>query len=386
MLRRLVALLACATALLAGAAVATAAGPPAVQGAAVLVGNGATGEVLFQRGADLELPMASITKVMTVLLSLENAKPSQVVVGSADAAAVGESSIDLRRGERLTVRELQLAAMLPSANDAAYALGEHVGGRGGMRRFLRLMNERADELGLEHTRYVRPDGLDAPGHHSSARDIFTLARTAMRLPAFRQLARTRQATISGGRRLTSTNDLLFSYAGTIGVKTGHTSDAGWCEVVAARRNGVTIYVVILGSPGREQRNADLAKLLDWGFAQYGRVQLISGTRTYAEAAVPYREEKALRLVAREPILKVVRWGTRLREQVVAPAMVRLPIQAGDELGTVKVFEGDEVIAEQPLIATESIAAPGVGSRMGWYADRALDHAGDLLDSIFGGIL
>lgn len=386
MLRRLAALLACATALLAGASVAVAAGPPAVQGAAVLVGNGATGEVLFQRGGDLELPMASITKVMTVLLALENARPSEVVVGSAAAAAVGESTIDLRRGERLTVRELSLAAMLPSANDAAYALGEHLGGSGGIKRFVRLMNARAAELGLEHTRFVRPDGLDAPGHVSSVRDLFTLARTAMKLPAFRKLARTKQATISGGRRLTSTNDLLFSYTGTVGVKTGHTGDAGWCQVVAARRNGVTIYAVILGSPSREQRNADLAKLLDWGLAQYGRVQLISGTRTYAEAVVPFRERKPLRLVAREPIVQVVRWGTRLREQVVAPAMVRLPVQAGEALGTVKVFEGDEVVAEQPLIATESIDAPGLGSRMGWYADRALDHAGDLLDSIFGGIL
>jgi D-alanyl-D-alanine carboxypeptidase (penicillin-binding protein 5/6) len=308
-----------------------------------------------------------------------------VVRISSVPPSVGEATIDLRQGERLTVRELALGAMLPSANDAAYALAEHVGAGGGVRRFVRLMNARAEELGLADTTFRRPDGLDTQGHLSSARDVFELARAAMANRVFRRIAGTRRAQISGGRTLVNRNDLLFSYSGTFGVKTGQTSGAGWCEVIAARRDGVTLYAVVLGSPSRQQRNADLVELLDWGFDEFGRTVVISGDRAYAEARVPYREERTLRLVAREPATVIVRWGRPLIERVVAPVMVALPVRAGQELGQIQVLDGERVIASRPLIATESIPVPGLGVRIGWYADRALGHAGDLFGSILGAI-
>jgi serine-type D-Ala-D-Ala carboxypeptidase (penicillin-binding protein 5/6) len=171
------------------------AAPPRVSGRAWLVENGATGEVLLAHDAHQRVPIASITKLMTVLLTLEHTRLDDVVTVSPEAAAVGESSANLRPGERLTVRELLEAALIQSANDAADALADYVG-RGSQARFVAMMNARARRLGLRDTHYVRPDGLDAPGHVSSARDVTFLARLLMHRPVVRQIVRLRAASRS----------------------------------------------------------------------------------------------------------------------------------------------------------------------------------------------
>src|ERR671923_645121 len=224
-----------------GAAVAVAlvvaapalAGPPPVSARAYFVQNGATGEVLAARARARRLPIASITKLMTVLVTLDRTRLSHVVTVAPGAASVGESSIHLRAGERLTVRDLLEAALIQSANDAADALAYDVG-RGDEGRFVALMNARARALRLRDTHFARPDGLDAAGHYSSARDITLLARVAMQRAAVRSIVRERTATIAGGRVLHTWNDLLGTFPGLIGVKTGHTAGAGWCEVGAVR--------------------------------------------------------------------------------------------------------------------------------------------------------
>src|SRR2546421_11048558 len=223
---------------------------------------------------------------MTVLLTVERTKPSDVVTVALGAASVGESSIELRAGERLTVRELLEAALIQSANDAADALAVYVG-HGSESRFVAMMNTRARQLGLRDTHFARPDGLDAPGHYSSVRDVTLMARLLMHRPAVRQIVRMRAATILGGRSLHTWNDLLYSYPGIFGVKTGHTSAAGWSEVAAARRRGVSIYATLIGSPDRGRRNADLTRLLDWGFSRYVEVRPVVQGRAYAEAALGY---------------------------------------------------------------------------------------------------
>ena len=369
--------------LLAPAGAAGAASPPPFAAKAVLVADGQTGEILYSYNADARLPMASITKVMTALVVLERARPGELVTVGRQAPAVGEASIGLREGEQLSVRDLLAAALIPSANDAAYALASYVG-EGSAEKFVALMNERAEKLGLSNTRYVRPDGLDVAGHYSSARDIFALARVAMRKPLFRKLVKKKAITIAGGRRVYTRNDLLRSFPGTIGVKTGQTEGAGWSEVAAARRDGVTIYAVLLGGPSRAQRDEDLEELLSWGFDQYGRVQLVVASRTYATAAVPFSGRR-LRLVAAFPLSRVVRLGHPVVERVVAPAMVRLPVRYGDPLGRVCVTVEKRAYCRR-LVAAESIAAPGIAARLSWYAGHALDGAGAMLSSVFGGIL
>jgi D-alanyl-D-alanine carboxypeptidase (penicillin-binding protein 5/6) len=377
--RRLALLAAVAVAALAAAA-AAASPPPPVDAGAVLVGNGATGDLLYGERGARKLPIASITKLATALVVLEHARPDDVVSVHPGAVGIGGSTVGLHAGEQLTVRDLLTALLVQSANDAAYALAYHVAG--GVPAFVELMNAKARELGLRDTRFARPDGLDAAGHYSSARDVFKLARVAMHKPVVREIARIRTTTIAGGRTLRSWNDLLFSYPGTIGVKTGHTSEAGWSQVAAARKRGLTIYAVLLGGPSRAGRNADLAELLDWGFDQYRTVRAVRPGHAYAEALVPFSDDR-LALVADEPADVVVRVDRPLVERVVAPAMVELPVQAGQELGEIQVLLGDEIVATRPLVAARAVEEPGFGTRLGWYAGRALDHAGDLFSGFLG---
>jgi serine-type D-Ala-D-Ala carboxypeptidase (penicillin-binding protein 5/6) len=381
---RLALLLVVLAALVAGAA--TASPPPQVAARAVLVADGRTGDVLYQRGADERMPMASITKLMTALVTLEHARPGKTVTVSRQAVGQGGSSIFLSPGERLAVRDLLAAALIQSANDSAYALAAEVGD-GSIRRFVRMMNAKAAELGLEGTNYVRPDGLDAAGHVSTARDTFRLARVAMEEPLIRELVRTRTTEIPAGRKLRNWNDLLWTFPGLIGVKTGHTDRAGWSEVAAARRKPTTVYAVILGSPSRARRNADLTKLLDWGFDQYARFPLVRKGRRYATASVPFAEDERLALVAAEGASRMVRLGdgTRFVEQVVAPAMVDLPVRRGQKLGEIVVTDGEAEVARVDLVAARDVAAPSFQERVGWYTDRALDEAGDLLASVIPGL-
>ena len=353
---------------------------PAVSGDAVIVANGQTGEIVYSRNADERLAFASITKLMTALVVLERSRPSDVVTISRAASSVGESTIHLSAGERISVRDLLAAALIQSANDSAFALAAHAGG-GSVERFVALMNAKADQLGLADTHFTRPDGLDDPEHYSSAADLLTLSRAAMKRPLIRELVRRRTLQIEGGRKLFPWNDLLGSYSGLLGVKTGHTEDAGWCQVAAARRDGVTMYAIVLGSPSREQRNDDLAELLDWGFGQYVRLPVVESDHTYATADVPFSDER-LELVAGEPAQAVVRFGRPLVERVVAPRMVELPVERGEQVGEIRILEGKRVVAKRPLVASRTIGDAGFGARASWYAGEAFDEVGGM----FGGLL
>jgi D-alanyl-D-alanine carboxypeptidase (penicillin-binding protein 5/6) len=362
------------TAALALAAPSSAA-PPQVTARAWLVQNAATGEVLLHREERARLPIASITKLMTVLVALEHAGLNDVVTVVPGAASVGESTIHLRPGERIAVHDLVEAALIQSANDAAWALANHVGG-GSVARFVALMNAKARLLGLTDTRFVRPDGLDAPGQFSSARDVTKLARVAMNRPAVRTIVRQRTGD-AAGRPLHTWNDLLGSFPGLIGVKTGHTRGAGWSEVAAARGRGLTIYATILGSPTRAQRNSDLAELLAWGLSRYRVVDLVGTERVYARAVVPYGRPE-VRLVADQPLVRVVRLGRPLVERVVAPASVALPVAKGARLGSVEVWAGQELLGRRALVAAEAVEKPDRPARARWYAGRALRNAWELV--------
>jgi serine-type D-Ala-D-Ala carboxypeptidase (penicillin-binding protein 5/6) len=363
-------LLVVAAALALGAPAAASA--PAPEARAFLVQDARTGAILLERNDRERVPIASITKLMTVLLTMERAKLDDVVTVSPAAAAVGESSINLAPGERMTVRDLLEGALIQSANDAADALAAYVGG-GSISRFVELMNERARQLGLTDTHFVRPDGLDAPGHVSSARDVTRLARIVMRIPFVRETVRERVATISGGRTLHTWNDLLSTDPGVVGVKTGHTSQAGWSQVAALRGPYGLVYATILGSPSRTQRNADLAQLLAWGADRFRAVAAVRRGRVYAWAAAPYGR-KPVALVAPARIVRIVRLGRMLTERVVAPRTVSLPVAPGERLGEVRVYAGRRLVARSPLVARAAVARPGLGGRLEWYGGQAVHHA------------
>ena len=371
---------------LLGSAGAAASTPPPVEARAVLVADGRTGDIIYERNADASMPMASLTKLMTALVTLEHSRPGDTVRVARQAIGRGGSSIFLSAGEQLRVRDLLAAALIQSANDAAFALAVEVGD-GSTKRFVAMMNAKAAELGLDGTSYVRPDGLDARGHVSTARDTFLLARQAMQEPLVRKLVRKRTAEIPPDRKLKSWNDLLWTFPGLIGVKTGHTDRAGWAEVAAARRGPASVYAVVLGSPSRARRNSDLTKLLEWGFDQWADFTLVREGERYATAAVPFAEDEPLDLVAAARASELVRLGdgTQFVERVVAPEMVELPVSKGQKLGEIVVTNGDAEVARVDLVAGRDIPEPSLQERVGWYADRALDEAGDILASVLPGI-
>ncbi|MGH3037750.1 MAG: D-alanyl-D-alanine carboxypeptidase family protein, partial [Gaiellaceae bacterium] len=343
------------------------------------------GDVLYELNEDERVPMASITKLMTAIVTLEHVRPRDVVTVSPEAVGRGGSTVFLVPGEQLRVRDLLAAALIQSANDAAFALAAHVGD-GSVQRFVGMMNARAAELGLENTHYARPDGLDTPGHYSTAEDTLRLARVAMREPLVRKLVHTRTMRV-GNRTFRNWNDLLWTFDGLFGVKTGHTDQAGWTEVAAARRDGTSLYAVVLGSPTRAGRNADLTELLDWGFDQYARFPLVRVGERYATASIPFAEEEQLELVAAEGASRVVRLGsgTQFVERVVAPTMVELPVRRGEKLGEVVVTDGEREVVRVDLVAARDVEAPGFGERAGWYAERALDEAGSMVSAVLPGI-
>jgi len=356
-------------ALALGLAGSARAAPPHPDARAFTVVDATNGVVLASENADEELPIASITKLMTVVVALQHLKPDDEVEVSAQAVRVGGSHIPLHAGETLSVHDLLEGALIQSANDAADALAA-AASDDDVPLFVDWMNEEAQKLGLRDSHFVRPDGLDAPGHLSSAHDVAVLAQVAMHSPVVRAIVRKREDTIADGAIVLHTwNDLLGVFPGLIGVKTGHTSKAGWCEVAAARRQGYTIYVVILGSPTRAQRNADLDRLLAWGVSRYRTLALV-GRVVYAHVALPYGRP-ALALVARAPLVRVVPVGRPIVERVIAPAAIALPVRRGQALGRIEVWSGEELLGSRSLYAARSVSRPGVAGRLRWYATRTV---------------
>ena len=344
---------------------------PQVHARAYMVEDGQTGQILAEYHQRARVPIASLTKLMTVLLTVERTKPSEVVTVAPAAAAVGESSIDLHAGDRLTVRELLEGALIQSANDAADALAYYVG-KGNEARFVAMMNTRARQLGLSDTHYMRPDGLDAPGHVSSARDVTKLARLLMRRPIVRSIVRTQRATIAGGRVLHTWNDLLATFPGVFGVKTGHTSAAGWNEVASVDRGGAVVYGTILGSPDRSTRNTDLSALLRWALSRYRRIPVLTPGQVYAEVKVGYGRSP-VGLVPAQGLVRSIRIDQPLVQRAVAEAAASLPVSRGERLGEIRVYQGRRLLARKALVAGRTVKRPGAVGRAGFYTGRTVHH-------------
>lgn len=330
---------------------------PAVQARAALVMDAETGEVLYRRRPDAELPIASTTKLMTALLALERTRLRDRIAAVSYRPAPAESIIGLKPGERLTVRDLLYGLLLGSANDAAAAIAEGVGGSES--GFVRLMNMRARQLGLSHTRYANPVGLDDPGNYSSALDLALLARELRERSVFRRIVDTQQAELRSGatdRRVTTRNTLLLRNGFVNGVKTGHTLQAGWCLVGSATRRGVELISVVLGAPTESVRDADTLELLSYGFSQYTTMTPVRRGAKLATVNVRYRDER-VPLLAPRTLRVTVRRGTSVSTRVDAPAEVNetTPARA---VGTVSVQVAGRTLKRARLYPARAVPAPG----------------------------
>jgi D-alanyl-D-alanine carboxypeptidase (penicillin-binding protein 5/6) len=346
-------------------AAAAAPPPPAVSAPNAIVMEPSTGEVLYARAADARRPIASATKLMTALLTLERLPLSAVVAAADYRAAPVESQLGLRTGERMTVADLLRGLMLESANDAAETLAEGVAGsRGG---FVRRMNRHARQLGLAHTHFANPIGLDAGGNYSSARDLARLAARVRRNPFLRRLADRTRATLESGdrpRTVRNRNTLVSFGPGWVnGLKTGHTLGAGYVLVGTGTRRGATMVSVVLGTRSEAARNDDTLQLLRWGLRQFRRRTLVRAGDTAGAVPIRYRRGAELAVVAGSTLRRTVRTDARVAlRDVGVPSEVEGPIAAGTRLGWREVLVGGRRVARVPIEASASVPAAGLTTR------------------------
>jgi D-alanyl-D-alanine carboxypeptidase (penicillin-binding protein 5/6) len=335
--------------------------PPAVPGArAAIVVDARDGAVMFAKHPDAERSIASTTKLMTALLALEQAKPSDVFTAPAYDALPAESRINLSEGEQMTVHDLLEALLLESANDAAETLAEGISGS--REAFVEEMNARAAELGLEHTSYANPIGLDEAGNHSSARDLASLARVLLQRPRFARIVDMPEAELESGARprvVENRNDLISAYPWVSGVKTGYTANAGNVLVGAADGpGGARVISVVLGEPSESARNSETLALLRWGLTRFQRVRVLDPRRMVAQADIEYHDGSA-RLVPRRGAVLTIRQGQRVRRRSNAPDELKGPLGAGARVGTVTVLLDGRPVRRVALVTAEEV--PGAGT-------------------------
>jgi D-alanyl-D-alanine carboxypeptidase (penicillin-binding protein 5/6) len=352
-----------------GARAAPAAAPDVRAPAAILV-EPATGDVVVGRRIAQPRAIASTTKLMTALLTLEREPLARRLTVVRYAAGPGESTAGLQPGERLTAADLLRALLLASANEAAATLAVRVGGS--QPRFIALMNRRARALGLMDTHYATPIGLDRPGNRSSARDLVKLTLILRRNRFFRDVTNRRRATLRSGahpRTLSNRNTVVDRWGPADGVKTGHTQQAGYVLVGSASRRGVTVVSVVLGEPSLAARDADSLALLRFGLSRYRRLAVVRAGRPVATAAVA-DGRPAVGLAPERTVLRTVRRGEPVRTRVVGvPSELRGPLPARARVGTVELRWRGRVVARVPLVTAAALPAPSVLDRAGEVAWR-----------------
>jgi D-alanyl-D-alanine carboxypeptidase (penicillin-binding protein 5/6) len=332
--------------------------PPEVTAQTWILYDATFDRVLAEQNADQQRPMASTTKMMTALLAFELGSRFDRVTISELAPEVGEAEIDLVAGEVWRVEELLYAMLLGSANDAALAVAEHVGGT--IDGFVKLMNDKAAGLGMDDTRFANPHGLDDENHFSSARDLLTLAQAMMAVDELASIAGTREARLPATpdgeeRTVQTTNRLLFDYPGANGVKTGYTDDAGWTLAASAERDGRLLYVVVMGSATVEDRFADAGALLDYGFGEFGVVEVIVAGVDYARRRMP--DDSEAEALATET-LSIFANRDDAQQIELTPAF-----EAGGAVVIATI--GDEELARVPLEAAAAPRLPELVDAFSW---------------------
>lgn len=339
---------------------APAAAEPEISALAAILMDRDSGRILWGKEPHLRLPIASTTKIMTALLALERGCEDDVVVVSPEAAGTEGSSIWLDAGERKTLGELMYGLMLRSGNDAAVAIAEHLGGS--EQDFVAMMNERAAALGALDTLYSNPHGLPNGPHYSTARDLGIITRRALQSERFRQIISTPEQTISWpgrpwDRAMSNQNRLLELYPGGDGVKTGWTVAAGRCFVGSATRDGWQLLCVVLNAP---QMWADAAALLDYGFGSYSRQKIFHRGRVLCTAPV-HKGSSRVGAVVMEDLYLPLQPGEEkaLHCRIYLSEPIRAPLPAGEKIGEVEIFLGDEVVERAALHSGSAVGRKGV---------------------------
>jgi D-alanyl-D-alanine carboxypeptidase (penicillin-binding protein 5/6) len=348
--------------------------PDSVQAPSAIVLEVSTGIVACERMADAERPVGSTVKLMTALLTLERGSLDDTFRAAEYHPAPAESVIGLQPGERMTVRDLLRGLLVRSGNDAAVTLAKGIAGS--ETAFVRLMNRRARELGLEHTHYGNPIGLDEPGAHSSARDLVKLARFLRTTPFFRRTVKQDRVTLTSGavtRTVENRNTLIGAVPWVNGVKTGYTEQAGDVLVGSGRQKGIQVISAVLGEPNKSVRNADTVRLLKYGMSRFQRISAApEGTSVGISVPIRYRRGAELELVVgpngeRTVVPRHERDRVTIRPTRF-PSQVRGPIAYRQKLGEADVLQDGRKIATVPLVSSGEVPDAGLAQRTkSWFA-------------------
>ncbi|PWM69247.1 MAG: D-alanyl-D-alanine carboxypeptidase [Eubacteriales Family XIII. Incertae Sedis bacterium] len=354
-----------------GVETAPAAGAMTIDAKSAVLMDAASGKVLFAQNENEQLPPASVTKVMTMLLVLEAVDSGKIslddtVTISERAASMGGSQMYMEVGEQHTLEEIMKGVAMVSANDGCVAAAEYL--CGSVEIFVENMNKRAAELGMQNTNFVNTNGLPAANHYSSAYDIALMSRELMKHIDGHTWFTTWQDKIMVGLPgkqtefgLTNTNKLIKQYPGAIGLKTGYTSDAGYCLSGAATRDNTTLIAVVMGCKTTDIRLKEISKLLDYGFANYDTAIVAEKDQVMGEILLEKGSPEKINAVAAEKQAILVGKGEAgsVTSSAVIWDTVELPLAAGDQVGELSIFKGEEEIAKVPLVAEKSADKVGI---------------------------
>ncbi len=339
-------------------AAAAASSPPPLSVTAAILISARTGQELFGDNVNRERPIASTTKLMTALLTLEHARLGQIFTQNNYYPASTDSQIGLVPGERMSVHDLLLALLLPSADDAAEDLAYNVG-HGSVGRFIGMMNAQARQLKLRHTHYSTPSGLDTPGNYSSASDLVKLARYVLKTqPFFNHTVARRSAVLRTGnhvRDVVNRNDLVGRVPWINGVKTGHTNDAGYVLVGSGTQHGMRLLSAVLGTSSESARDDNTLALLDYGFANYQQLTPVRRDQLIARLTVRDQPGKHADVIAAHTFTSVFRRSDRVRLRIDAPHQLAGPLPWHADVGTVVVVSGGRVYERIPLLLAHKLS-------------------------------
>jgi D-alanyl-D-alanine carboxypeptidase (penicillin-binding protein 5/6) len=323
-----------------------------------------TGQVLYDKNSHEQLPPASMTKIMTMLLIMERLeqgklKMSDKVRTSEYAASMGGSQIFLEPGEEMTVEEMLKGIAIASGNDASMAMAEHL--EGSKEEFVNRMNEKAKELGLKDTVFKNPTGLPEEGHVSSAHDMALMAKELMKYEKITEFTGTYEDYLRENTDkkfwLVNTNRLIKFYPGVDGVKTGFTQEAKYCLTASAKKGNMRVIAVVFGASTPKERNAQVTRMLDYAFSQYETHPLYKKNQLVEKVKINKGKQKTMNLVTSEPISVLTRKGediSKIKTEIKEETNVSAPVEKAQELGTLTVTKDGKELVSSPLIADSSM--------------------------------
>lgn len=324
-----------------------------------------TGQILFEQNAHDQLPPASVTKIMTMLLVMEaldngQCKLDDMVRTSALAASMGGSQVFLEENEEMSVNDMLKAVAVASGNDAAVALAEFIGGS--HENFVAKMNERAKELGMNDTTFVNCNGLDDPNHLTSAYDIAQMSRELIKHPQIFNYTSIWMDSLRGGQfGLVNTNKMIRFYSGATGLKTGSTSVAGFCVSVSAKRDDMDLIAVVMGAPSSKERFADATKLLDYGFANYAISKSLVSEDELPNVPVAKGRQDSVKVGLSQDFNMLLEKSkmNSIEKNITLPESVSAPIHENDKIGEVEFFIDGASIGKSDIVAKTSVESLGL---------------------------